>query len=181
MDITRWLQNVDAPRDSNASENDAFPVQHEICPTTDQTKPTGHERPSLRNELVNNQEPAARQDSDAQRHRALASNVQAFTHPKNDNSEQKLLEITNPRKEAEPVFERRKRHKPRSDLYEPYSNARKRRTRHRQTENAGRKRSKPRQRQPREQLGTPGHRLMANFHAQNVPSDRLTVILSGSY
>ena len=181
MDITRWLQNVDAPQDSNVSENDAFSVQYEICLTTDRTKPTRHERPSLSNKLVNSREQAARQDSDAQRHRVLASNVQAFTQTKNDNGEQKLLDITNPRKKTEPVFERRKRHKPRSDLYEPFSNARKRRTRHRQTENAGRKRLKPRQRQPREQLETPGHKLMANFHAHNVPSDRLTVILSGSY
>ena len=80
-------------------------------------------------------------------------------------------------------FERRPRRKTRDDLYEPHSGARRRRGRRDDSNGKKRKKSKAsrghhdyrRTKRARKAKERPGQTLLRQFHADNVPSERLTV------
>lgn len=174
MNISEWLEGVGRPTVVKNVYQTSSPVLHD--PTVPITIP----------ELINGEQDASRKISGHNRgpllHRQKALQYELENGQQNRDASPygQLVPLATPpastvKQQGSECFERRKRHKTRPDLYEPFSNARKRRTRH-----AKATKSKPANHRHQTSLTWPkplnkGYEMLSNFNAENVPPDRLTV------
>ena len=173
MDVAGWLQSVEESHlVDDVTSSSLPPFRNDTTPSDlRERRPSRHQH--SKSSSIANQErlllqAEARIDQKQPEPRARHDLISASPATSSLSSSPANVERQPPE-----CFERRKRHKTRPDLYEPFSNARKRRTRRKKSPKTQPERYWRTLRQPK--TTNTGHELLNGFSADNVPPDRLTV------
>lgn len=189
MDINRWLRQTEAlakqpdacTESTDVTQNTGL---YQSKPSHHKTKQTKHKRKHESSILSDTIEAAPnRNDRRHVGHRArspvyvLTAQSSSSISSSSSNSSSSSSASSHDKDQGR-SFERRKRHKTRTAIYEPYSGERSKRTK-RKVETKPDKKWKRHHKteKPKKKKSRPGHGLVNSFRAANVPTIRLTVRL----